>query len=649
MGRGSQERLSAAVARLRDGGAQWRRLGLLPGAGAALRLAARPLGTRARRARLRLAPLRVDAGELRLALAGDPVAILRGPARAALPTVMRFERELDALSGPERTALLRRAELILDHTFDLLGSGPVALGQQIDWLADFKSGRRWPAAHISQLPIVLGDGSDVKVPWELSRFQHLPLLAAAYRLTCDERWLEEIGAQLRSWISANPVEFGPNWACTMDVAIRASNWVATLAMIAEPAAERVWLQEALGSLLLHGRFIRTHLEWAPVRGNHYLSDIVGLLIVSAVFGGCKEGRAWRAFAIRELAAELPHEVRPDGCDHEASIPYHRLVAELFICGTQAADVLAPGVLTHEHHERLERMVAFTAAYTRPDGLAPQIGDADDGRFLPLGGYGGEPRSHLHLFAQAGITVPRVAGSTAYPHGGYWVMRGGGLFVLVRCGDVGVGGLGSHAHNDALSFELALEEQPLIIDPGSYVYTADPIERNRFRSTAYHSTLRIDGAEQNPLRLDSLFTMEDRRRAETTEWNPDPPRPSFAGRHHGYRALPAGAVHARRLELDIDAATLHIADTVLSCAAHELEWTFPLAGCEAQASESVAIARFPSGPVLEIDAPGVELWIEHGWVSPSYGRRVRAPFVRGRRRSRPGTDVTQIAIRVQRFR
>ena len=58
--------------------------------------------------------------------------------------------------------------------------GPTDLGREIDWRRDFKTGRRWPLRHGSLLPIAYGDGSDVKVPWELSRFQHLPLLAAAH-------------------------------------------------------------------------------------------------------------------------------------------------------------------------------------------------------------------------------------------------------------------------------------------------------------------------------------------------------------------------------------------------------------------------------------------------------------------------------------
>ena len=225
---------------------------------------------------------------------------------------------------------------------------------------------------------MFGDGSDIKVPWELSRFQHLPLLAAAHRLTGDARYLDEIGAQLRSWIARNPVEHGPNWACTMDVAIRAANWVAALVMCCESAAREPWFDGALRSLLLHGRFIRSHLEYGEIRGNHYLSDIVGLLPVAAVFSGSAEGRRWSRWAAAELVREMEHQVRPDGSDHEASIPYHRLVTELFVCGTQAADALAPGALTPGYRARLDAMLRFTAAYTRPDG------DAADGRRQRLG-------------------------------------------------------------------------------------------------------------------------------------------------------------------------------------------------------------------------------------------------------------------------
>ena len=560
-------------------------------------------------------PAELGAGELQAALGGaNPVRALRGPVLDAMPTVARFEQEL----GDD---LLPRADAVAAHRFDLLGSGPTELGTEIDWLSDFKSGRRWPLHHGSLLRVAYGDGSDIKVPWELSRCQHLPLLAGAYRLTGERRYLDELGAQLRSWIAANPVELGPNWASTMDVAIRAANWVAALALCAEDARGQPWFDHVLGSLLLHGRFVRSHLEWSEARGNHYLADVAGLLPVAALFSGGWEGRAWAEWAARELASELEHQVRPDGCAHEASTAYHRLVTELFLCAVQAADVLAPARIPDSFRERLDRMLAFVRGCTRPDGLAPQIGDADDGRFLPLGDYGADPRDHRHLFAQAGVKYERATGSAAYPDGGYYVLRAGGLYAIVRCGDTGRRGRGGHGHNDQLSFELAAGSEPLVVDPGTYLYTADPLERNRFRSTAFHSTLRVGGGEQNELRADDLFLMQDRARAEALVWEDT----NFEGRHHGF----PGVIHTRRLELGEHELRIH--DRVSSAIAQDLEWTFPLAPGADQR--------------VEISAEGLSFRPEPGWYSPCYGVREPTTFLRARRRSRPGEDMTVLVVRV----
>jgi hypothetical protein len=160
----------------------------------------------------------------------------------------------------------------------------------------------------------------------------------------------------------------------------------------------------------------------------------------------------------------------------------------------------------------------------------------------------------------------------------------------------------------------------VIDPGSYVYTSDPTERNRFRSTAYHSTLRLDGGEQNELWTDDLFAMDDRARAEALSSDAT----SFEGRHHGF----PGATHTRRIEL-LDNGLL-IRDTISSSAGHEVEWTFPLApGAERH---------------VEIQAEGLDFRPENGSYSPRYGVREPTTFLRARRRSRPGEDVTEIRVR-----
>jgi hypothetical protein len=621
------------------------------GPGAALRAAGRRVAARLtgkwlnwRRTRW---PLRASAAEVREALGGLTLEeALRGPALAALPSVAGFERSLPKLDEAQRRALLERADAVAEHRFDLLGSGPVELGAEIDWSRDFKTGRRWPVLHRLLLKPFYRDRSDVKVPWELSRFQHLPLLAAAFVLTGEPRYVDEIGEQLESWIAANPVEMGVNWLCTMDVAIRAANWVAALTICAHEAARLPWAPRVAESLLLHGRFIRGHLETDGPRTNHYLSDVVGLAVLAGLFARGREGEEWGRWTTGELIAEMETQVRADGCDHEASIPYHRLVSELFICGTQAGDSLRPGAFPDSYRERLERMLQFTAAYTRPDGLAPQVGDNDDGRFLPLGDYGADFRSHTHLFRQASRPYRPATRSAAFPAGGFYVMRHGDLYVLARCGDTGIFGLGGHAHNDQLSFELCCGDTPLIEDPGVGTYYEDEEERMRFRSTASHATLRIDGAEQNELPPWPRFPIGNRSRAEATAWEVASERTLFAGRHHGFEHLPDPAIHERRLELDGAERQLTVVDTVIAAAEHRLDWAFPLGRCD-DVSASGGAARVQFGSLrLSVETEDAELRIEDGLYSPGYGRGERRPFLAAHAHSSPGEHTTTIRLRVE---
>ena len=54
--------------------------------------------------------------------------------------------------------------------------------------------------------------------------------------------------------------------------------------------------------------------------------------------------------------------------------------------------------------------------------------------------------------------------------------------------------GGHAHADALSLTLTVSGRPLLIDPGTASYV-DSVLRDRFRSTAMHNTVVVDGRPQ----------------------------------------------------------------------------------------------------------------------------------------------------------
>ncbi|MDZ4339049.1 MAG: heparinase II/III family protein, partial [candidate division NC10 bacterium] len=465
-----------------------RLLGPAGTARAALRMASRLATRRWRRLRALLGGTEIGPGEMARVLGVDRSAVLdvaerfRQAMRTRLPVgpddAKTIVASLERYAPEVIRSTVTAADKICDHVFDLLGSGQVALGPEINWHRDFKSGYRWdPKTFYMDIPYGHVPGVDIKVPWELSRGEHLPVLAQAYLFTGDERYAQEAVAQIRHWLATNPPQFGVNWACPMDVAIRAVNWLWTAGLLADAlAADREFFLDLLAGLLAHGRHLMGNLEIGPdgVTSNHYLANIVGLLYLGLCVPEFREAKGWRAYAVRALVQEMDRQVLPDGADYESSIPYHRLVTEMF---------LSAALLCRHHRvplpceflQRLARMLDFVLAYTKPNGLAPQVGDADDGRLHVLHGYGtNDPRDHRHLLALGALYFDRgdswaavgpawpealwfggarsdrwsrpPGGSTlapesaAFPHAGLYIMRDGDDFVLFNCSPVGTRGI-----------------------------------------------------------------------------------------------------------------------------------------------------------------------------------------------------------------
>ncbi len=214
--------------------------------------------------------------------------------------------------------------------------------------------------------------ADIKLPWELARCQHWPLLGQACRLTGDDRFAAEIARELRDFMEANPVGTAVNWTCTMDVALRAANWALALELIRSCPMPAGFWHTAYDALFEHGVFIERHLENTyEVTSNHFLSNVVGLFYVAAVFHDLPRGRMWDRQCRAWLAQEMDVQVLSDGADYESSVPYHRLVAELLLGAARVADC-AGTPLPAAWLVRLRSMVDFLVAVLRPDGLMPQI-------------------------------------------------------------------------------------------------------------------------------------------------------------------------------------------------------------------------------------------------------------------------------------
>lgn len=586
--------------------------------------------------------------------------IARPPRGAELrPLTIDLPRaeELPEQLVPAAQRLYAEAEEVFEHRVDLLGSGFVSLGRKIDWQRDFKSGFRWPSCFYQNLTVTrLDDSSDAKVPWELSRGHHLLTLARAARLYEEERFARELEDQLNDWLAANPTGFGINWVNPMEIAIRAVNWVwaiGTLELWRPLDAElRASLTE---SLQAHARHIAANLEGTPLlRSNHYLSDILGLLVLGSALDGDRASIRWVRSAHAGLEREIRRQVYPDGVGFEGSLSYHALALEIFLLAKFTADRIGRP-FSHGYEEQLVRMLEVARAVRHPNGRLPQFGDSDSGRILPAG-FGRPPTlDHLLWLATTildeepppsgdgheevawtlGLTAwrraselprPQGAVSVAFAKGGIYVLNGGGTHVVVRCGDVGQNRRGGHAHNDLFSYELSFD-LPVVVDSGTYVYTSDSRARNAFRSTSAHNAVRVADAEINPIVADELFSLRQIARPSVELWDAGPEGIRLIASHDGYRRLDVPVNHRRTFVLHLDTGELAVLDELLG---EGVTWADSFVHLSPETDVNlVRAAEFElvTDRRIRLSFFGVdEAELTEGYISERYGVREQAPLV-----------------------
>ena len=567
---------------------------------------------------------------------------------------------------PESTERSRiEANAILDHNIELFGRAS-DFGKKLDWHRDPRSGAQWPIVHFSCVPLVSGNGGDVRVVWELNRLHHLVTLGRAYLLTDDERYSEEFLVQLASWYEENPPNFGVNWTVAMEAAIRAVNIVVAFEMFRRsPSVTDLAVELILKILLAHGRFIRANLEVSyRTPSNHYLSDLIGLFAIGTAVPELRESRRWVSLARRRLLREMDRQVLADGVDYEVAIGYHRFVLEIFTLlfanGKMDGNIGFPV----RCWERLQAMFSFVRHYLKPDGTAPMIGDSDDGRLIPFTRKAANDHSYLlsigavllksgqfrhsreideeafwwfgqdSVKARDALEIGELPGSAAFPEAQIFIQRTsthtGDLHAIIDCGDHGAGGRGSHAHSDALSVEVFAFGHTFLCDPGTYVYSANADERNLFRSTAYHNTVRIDGEEISEINEGELFAFAANVRPRVNLWESNAERDVLDAEHYAYRRLASPVTHRRIVTLDKREGSWTIRDVFTGKGRHRFEFFFNCdAGLEVAVERSGRATVAGENAVLTI-VPVCEHELESTiaprWVSKSYGTRQNSSVI-----------------------
>jgi len=466
-----------------------------------------------------------------------------------LPDAAEVARALAGSAFAQQVVAL--AAEIRSHRFPIFGS-TLDTGPEIRWRRDYRSGIETPLDYFRFVPYLdAARAGDHKLIWELNRHQHLVVLAQAYLFTGDGGNLSEICNQLESWLDQNPFARGINWASGLEVAFRALSWIWIhhLAGKKIPANLRTrWL----GELFRHGCFLENNLSIYFSPNTHLLGEALVLHALGLFFAGTARAANWEQLGARIMREQMERQVREDGSHVEQSTYYHVYALDMF----QLHAILAkPG---HAYREKLGRMADYLYALAGPLRKLAFIGDDDGGRlFHPYGcreefvratlatagftcrAHDLHSQKHWWLGCQAAGQRPAADSSRFFPGARVAVMISGQNQVIVNAGAFGHRGAG-HSHAGALSIVIRAGEEEILIDPGTYSYTAEPEWRDWFRSTEAHNTVRIDGMNQGTAA--GPFRWKNRPEVRVVSWTSSADMDLLEA-ECGY----SGFTHRRRIE------------------------------------------------------------------------------------------------------
>lgn len=585
--------------------------------------------------------------------------------RAALIT------ELRGRWPDEKEAVIERAERILGGRFDLLGWTDLSFGDPIDWHLDPVHERGAPLEHWSRIPFLdAAEVGDHKLIWELNRHQYFLTLGKAYLYTDDERYADCFVDHLESWMDANPPKRGINWASSLEVAYRAIAWIWALHFFRDSDGLTPGRFLRIAKFLeLHGNHVETYLSTYFSPNTHLTGEALGLVYLGTTFPEMKRAERWTSLGWRILLDQLDRHVEEDGVYFERSTYYHRYTTDIYLHARllgsaehapDAAKEAIPGI-----DAGLRKLLDHLMYISKPDGTTPLVGDDDGGRLLPLDSrrrddfraalatgavlfgredyafVADEPAEEtLWLLGSEGPgrfdslrgREPKSA-SRPFRSGGFFVMRDGwnaeANYMLLDCGPHGAMN-GGHAHSDMLGFELAARGRTVLVDPGTYTYTADPALRDHFRSTAAHNTLTVEGLSASV--PDGPFGWGHVADPHLRSWISEKRFDFFEGAHDGYARLTPPAIHQRSV-LFLRSSYWIVCDRVISTAPRHVELRFQLApGLRLHLEDHRAVAE----PDVESGAPALgivpfgamgQLSSAEGEVSSVYGERTPAPVCR----------------------
>ncbi len=341
--------------------------------------------------------------------------------------------------------------------------------------------------------------------WQLNRHPEFPVLAKAYQITKDEKYVRAFEKLIESWIDQEefPIADVANghgsyshagWR-TIESGIRMmSPWMYPIhVFLEEGKLSDALIVKIFKSIWEHAFHLRNYCS----SHNWLIIELSGFMNIACCFPFYEKAEAWKKFIFNRLISELDVQIYPEGMQYELATGYHFGVLHDYMSCVDRARAFGIEVPDYMM-SRLRDMTHAILRIAMPDGHMPDLNDGSSGALGPQAARALRYHPDDEVFkwfatdGKEGKEPPYL--SVVLPYVGHCAMRtswkSDAIYGFFDGAYYGWG----HAHEDKLSFNLSAYGKNLLTDGGQYEYDTSKM-RNMIVMTRAHNTALVDMLDQ----------------------------------------------------------------------------------------------------------------------------------------------------------
>lgn len=422
-----------------------------------------------------------------------------------------------------KTKLFNESDAIMSGKFTWFSYHQFQLNPIPNWFLNpfeqihFKSTKK----HWTELKDFGHSSGDIKIIWELSRWDWLPVLSRAYKVSGRQAYLQRINDLLADWVKHNPTNQGPNWKCGQEASFR----VMKLMQVAHILDQFKTPTKSLLSLVSqHLMRIKPTVGYAIAQKNNHATSELSVLYIANLWltqhgkNTKKHLKNAKKYG-KKFFQTVISLTEVDGSFAQRSLTYHRVLVDTISFVIHMRNLLDEPALSDKVLERLEKIGLWQYKMTfGSDGDGPNYGSNDGAlvdKFSSTDYRDFRPSTQTFFGLLTNEIVFKNSthneslfwkidlNYTSFPHKRINLRNLEVLddhLCIMRVGDIRLSLIIPSAKfrpgNDPFHIDLWHQGKNILRDNGTYSYN-HPTKTNLYKSITSHNTLCFNNKEPMP--------------------------------------------------------------------------------------------------------------------------------------------------------